>query len=49
MEAEPVLFDPSTNPSLDARAHHAESVGWPPDAHLPQRGVAIPEEDVQAA
>ncbi|HEY6814704.1 MAG TPA: hypothetical protein VI168_04105 [Croceibacterium sp.] len=48
MEAETVLFDPSTNPSLERRVRRPLREVRPHDRRQPQKAELIPEED-QAA
>jgi hypothetical protein len=49
IESETVLFDASTNPSLDRTQSHKARDRRPPDKRRPQRGEVIPEEEEQAA
>ena len=49
IESETVLFDPSTNPSLDRTPSHKDRDRRLPEKRRPQRAEMIPEEEEQAA
>ena len=49
IESETVLFDPSTNPSLDRAPSHVARDRRTPDRRRPQRAEVIPEDEEQQA
>ena len=49
IESETVLFDPSTNPSLERRATGPVADRAPPDRRRRQSAEIIPEEEGQMA
>ena len=48
IESETVLFDPSTNPSLDRTVFRFARDRRPQDKRRPQRAEDIPDEEEQA-